>query len=102
MPQKSKSLPDASASADPQRPPAEPPVWSKRYWTGSGAVEVAVFRRTVSTADGSFATYSTAAKRTYKDGDEYRSVHSFWPADLLPLAHGLTEAFSWIAQQERS
>src|SRR3954469_21552018 len=83
------------------KPPAAKPVWSRRYWTGGGAVEVAVFERTVDNGNSSFSTYSTGVRRTYKDGDEYKSIHSFRPEDLLALAHGLTEAFAWISSQER-
>src|SRR4051812_33589212 len=82
------------ADAKPEaKPPAPKPVWSRRYWTGGGAVEVAVFERTVDNGNNSFATYSTGVRRTYKDGDEYKSIHSFRPEDLLALAHGLAEAF---------
>ena len=66
------------------REPAAKPVWSRRYWTGGGAVEVAVFERAVDSGNNSFTTYSTGVKRTYKDGDHYKSVYSFRPEDLLP------------------
>src|SRR3954453_6593383 len=83
------------------KPPAAKPVWSRRYWTGGGAVEVAVFERTVDNGNSSFATYSTGVRRANKDGDEDGAIHSFRPEDLLALAHGLTEAFAWISSQDR-
>jgi hypothetical protein len=43
------------------------PVYSKRYWTGSGSVEVAVFATPVDNGNASFTSYGTAAKRSYKD-----------------------------------
>ena len=91
---------DQEEKPEPAKPPAPKPVWSRRYWTGGGAVEVAVFERTVDNGNNSFATFSTGVRRTYKDGDEYKSIHSFRPEDLLALAHALTEAFSWISAQE--
>src|SRR4051812_35127570 len=101
MPVKDKRGSGQTPEQSEPKPPAAKPVWSKRYWTGGGSVEVAVFERAVDNGNNSFVTYSTGVRRTYKDGDEYKSVHSFRPEDLLALAHGVTEAFSWISDQER-
>src|SRR3954467_10560850 len=80
--------PDEAEAKPDAKPPAAKPVWSRRYWTGGGAVEVAVFERTVDNGNNSFTAYSTGVRRTYKDGDEYKSIHSFRPEDLLALHNG--------------
>jgi hypothetical protein len=77
---------------------ATPPVYSHRYWTGSGHVDVAVFSH-VSESDGGprFTTYSTLLKCSYKDGDEYTETRFFRPEDLLVAAHALQQAYAFIA-----
>ncbi len=63
-----------------------PPVWSNKVWTGSGTIEVAAFQHMVQGANGEFVAFSIAAKRSWKDGDDYKESRSFRPEDLLPLA----------------
>lgn len=77
-----------------------PPIWSRRKWTGSGNVEVAVFDKMVKGDDGEFRVFTVSAKRSYKDGDEYKSGHWFRPEDVLILALFLQEAASFIASEE--
>lgn len=77
---------------------ATPPVYSHRYWTGSGHIEIAVFAHVGEGDSGSsFTTYSTFLKRTYKDGDEYKETRFLRPEDLLVTAHALQQAYAFIA-----
>lgn len=94
----------AKGRGDEDSTPAEAkqkPVWSRRYRIGGGLVEVAVFEHAVDNGGASFTSYATSVKRTYKDGEEYKSARSFRPEDLLPLAHAPTEAFDWIAGRDK-
>lgn len=91
------------SSTDTAAPPKSnggnaPPVWSNRVWTGSGTIEVAVFQHMVQGASGEFAAFSTAAKRSWKDGDDYKESRSFRPEDLLPLAELLRSAWNYISE----
>src|SRR3712207_9521338 len=45
-----------------------PPVWRKRLYSNGSAVECAVFRHQVDNGQSSFATFSVALQRSYKDG----------------------------------
>lgn len=93
---------DAPAAAAPAAPKPNggnaPPVWAKRVFTGSGTIEVAVFRHTVEGPNGEFAAFSTAAKRSWKDGDEFKESRSFRQEDLLPLAELLRTAWTYISE----
>jgi hypothetical protein len=82
---------------------ATPPVYSRRYWTGSAALEIAVFSRVVESGSGnSFTSYSTGVKRTYKDdAGEYKETRYLRPEDLLVAAHALGEAFAWITSEQQ-
>ena len=91
-----QAVAEAAVPAEKQKP-----VWSMQYRTGSGWVEVAVFKHAVDHANGPFTTFSIALKRRYKDGEVYKSSQSFRSEDLLALAHGLTAAFAWISRQDR-
>lgn len=77
-----------------------PPIFSRRKWTGSANVEVAVFDKMIEGEGGEFRVFTVVAKRSWKDGDEYKSGNYFRPEDLLILALFLQEAASFIAQEE--
>ncbi len=78
-----------------------PPVWSKRIWTGSAMIEVAIYRHFVQGTFQELAVYTTAAKRSWKDGDQQKESRSFRPEDLLPLGRLLGEAFDYVSDQRR-
>ena len=81
---------------------ATPPVYSRRYWTGSASVEIAVFSRVVESGNGSFTSYSSGVKRTYKDENgEYKETRYLRPEDLLVAAHALEQAFAWITSEQQ-
>lgn len=78
------------------------PVFSRRAWTGSGSVEVAVFERMVEGRDSEreFRLFSIVAKRSWKGDKGYQSSNSFFPEDLLPLALFLQEAYAFVASEQ--
>jgi hypothetical protein len=78
-----------------------PPVYARRYWTGSANLEIAVFPRSVpSQGGGTFQTFGISVKRTYKKGDEYAVSRSYRPEDLAALAAALLHCHAWIADQQ--
>lgn len=95
----SPSEADGSAEAGDEREKGSPPVYSKRAWTGSANVEVAVFERMIDGENGERRVFSIAAKRTWKDGEEYKNSNVFRPEDLLPLAFFLQLAYAFITNE---
>jgi hypothetical protein len=77
-----------------------PPVFSRRAWTGTGSVEVAIFDKTITGDNGDFRVFNVLAKRSWKDDEGYQSSNSFRPEDVLPLALFLQEAYSFIASEQ--
>lgn len=78
----------------------DPPVWSKRAWTGSGHVEVAVWSKTVGEADQGWEVLNTTIRKTYKDGEEYKESRSLRPEELPLAAALLNEAFAFVTNAE--
>lgn len=78
------------------------PVWSRRYWTGSANLEIAVFEKTVGGQRGEFRTFNVSIKRTYKDGDEYKEAKGFRAEDVPVLASALLQAHAFIAEEMNS
>ena len=78
-----------------------PPVYSRRLWTGSANVELAIFARAVESNGSSFTAYSTVLRRTYKDGDEYKETRFLRPEDLLVAAHALQQAYAFITSEQQ-
>lgn len=78
------------------------PVFTRRAWTGSGSVDVAVFERTVEDRDNEreFRLFNIVAKRSWKNDKGYQSSNSFFPEDLLPLALFLQEAYTFVASEQ--
>jgi hypothetical protein len=98
------SSPPPSETGEPERNGEErekgsPPVYSRRAWTGTGTVEVAVFERMVESESGDRRVFHVVAKRTWKDGDEYKSSNVFRPEDLLPLSLFLQFAYAFITNE---
>jgi len=76
------------------------PIFTRRVWTGTGSVEVAVFDKMIEDDGQEFRVFNVVAKRTWKKDDKYESGNSFRPEDLLPLAVFLQEAYSFIANEQ--
>lgn len=78
----------------------KPPVYSRRFYTGSGtSVEAAVWDKTVGDGDDERLVYSVTVSRTYKDGTDWKRSDSFWPQDLPSLALAVQDCACWIADQ---
>ncbi len=76
------------------------PVWSRRYWTGSGNLEVAVWSRTIGEGNDARDVLNTSIKKTYKDGEEYKESSSFRMEELPLVAFALQEAFAYISAEQ--
>lgn len=77
----------------------EPPLWSRRYWSGSGHIEVAVWSRMIGEGDDAREVLNTTLRKTYKDGDDYKDAKSYRPEELPLIAFVLQEAFRFISDQ---
>ena len=83
-----------------EKPKGDPPVFSRRMWSNNGgSIEVAVFPKTVKSDNGEFETFNVSAKRSWKDGDEYKSSQGFRGDDIPLLVSLLQQAHSFICQE---
>ena len=77
------------------------PVWSRKRWTGSANIEVAVFEKMVKEGtQEEFMTWNVSAKRTYKDDEGYKSVQGFRSEDVPVLVQLLQQADAFISDQQ--
>lgn len=76
------------------------PLWSRRYWTGKGNVEVAVWSNMIQQDGDEREVFSATIKKTYKDGEEYKESGSFFPEELPLVAFALQEAFGFISETQ--
>lgn len=77
-----------------------PPVWSRKLWTGSATVEVAVFEKVVNEGQqNEFVAFNVSVKRTYKDGEEFKSTQGFRGEDIPHLVSLLNQAHAYICEQ---
>jgi hypothetical protein len=76
----------------------DPPVYSVKYWSGSGYIEVSVFAN----KDGDHTNYSTQVKKSFKTGekdgdkDVWKDTFSFNHQELPLVAQVLNAAFQAI------
>ena len=89
-----------SKRPEPKEEKKAPPVFTRRVWTGTGSVEVAVFSKELEGDNGPYQVFNVVAKRTWKDDDGYQSGNSFRPEDILVLALFLQEAASFIVNEQ--
>ena len=84
------------------------PTKGRRYSTGRiqqgrGAIEIAVWDKTVSTDNGDRVVYSVTCQRSYrKQEGGYENTGIFWPTDLLVLAHGMEVVFDRIKEMQQN
>jgi hypothetical protein len=78
----------------------EGPAWSRRYWTGKGNVEVAVWSKIIEQDGNDREVFSATVKKTYKDGEEYKESGSLFPEELPLVAFAIQEAFSFISETQ--
>lgn len=90
----------AKSSAPKQSEEKTSPIFTRRVWTGTGSVEVAVFDKMIDGDSGKHRVFNVVAKRSWKKDDEYESGNNFRTEDLLPLALFLEEAYSFIAGEQ--
>jgi hypothetical protein len=78
------------------------PVFTWAQLSAGGRVEIAVWDKVVSAADGDRTVYHVTCHRSYRKEDgSYENTGAFWHQDLLVLAHGFHVVYDWIrgAQQ---
>ena len=97
MATRTKSAPAATNGNGQDR---SPPVWSRKVWTGNGNIEVAVFEKTVQSENGNFQAFNVAAKRTYKQGNEYKDAKGFRYEDLPHLILVLQQAHAFVVDSQ--
>ena len=79
---------------DEQKSEKTAPIFTRRVWTGSANVEVAVFDKMMEGDNGEYRVFNVVARRSWKDGEKYESNNSFRPEDLLPLSLFLSLSLS--------
>ena len=84
-----------SSSYGKKESPKTTPLWSRRYWTGTGTIEIAVWDKMVNDR----RVLNTTLKKIFKDGDEYKQSETFFPQDLATVILGLQEAFHFISDE---
>jgi len=83
----------------PAKEKGEKPIWSRRYWTGSGHLEVAVWSRMIGEGKEEREVLNTTLKKSYKDGDDYKESKSYRPEELGLVAFAMQEAFAFISSE---
>ena len=58
-----------------------------------------VWKNNVKKGQQSFVAFSVSLQRRYRDGDEWKTVESLRPQDLLAATHALTTAYNVILQE---
>lgn len=81
------------------RPQSDPPIFSRRYWTGSGTIELACWRKTIGEGDEARDVINTTLKKTYRQDGEYKESSSFRPEELPLLAAALQQAFEFCCSE---
>jgi hypothetical protein len=76
------------------------PVFSKRYWTGSGNIEVAVWENSNGEGDDERIVLSTTLRKTFKSDGEYEESKSLFPQELPLAALALQEAAAFCFNEQ--
>ena len=58
-----------------------------------------MFEKEITSDNGTFVAYNVSAKRTYKDGDSYKSTQGFRGDDIPHLIQLLTQASAFIMEE---
>lgn len=75
-----------------------PPVFTRKVFTGTGNVEVAVWER--QPAEGQRKVYSVTVRRTWRDDEgKWHSSETLRPEDILPASQFLQDCFGWLVDQ---
>lgn len=87
-----------------ERPKQKPMITFGPYATGSGFVEVSVWKNTHQGQNGERTVYSVSFHRSYKDKDdanEWKKSQSLFTSDIPPLILGLNKAYEFILSRKR-
>ena len=116
QPRQPEAAPQAPPQAEPQAQPdsqpqpatapqseKRPPIYSWSHPTGSGRIDIAVWDKVVQTDNGERILYHVTCQRSYRRQQEggFENTGTFWPTDLLVLAHGLQVVFDRIKELQR-
>jgi hypothetical protein len=75
-------------------------VFTRRFWTGSGNLEIAVWNRTIGEGEEAHDVLNTTLKKTYKDANgDYQESGSLRVEELGLAILALQEAFSFISNE---
>lgn len=76
------------------------PVYSKKYWTGSGNLECSVWENVTGEGDDERVVLSTTLRKTYKVDGEYKESTSLFPQELPLAALALSEAAAYCFNEQ--
>jgi hypothetical protein len=100
MPQQRQQKNPSQSNGQQEREKGDPPVWSRRVFTGSATCEAAVFEKTVNEGtEGEFVAYNVSLKRVFKQEDQYKTSAGFRSEDVPFVIQLLTQAYSFICEQ---
>ena len=85
-----------------ERPKQKPMITFGPYATGSGFVEVSVWKNTCQGQNGERTVYSVSFHRSYKDdANEWQKSQSLFTSDIPPLILGLNKAYEFILSRKQ-
>lgn len=85
-----------------ERPKQKPMITFGPYATGSGFVEVSVWKNTRQGQNGERTVYSVSFHRSYKDdANEWQKSQSLFTSDIPPLILGLNKAYEFILSRKQ-
>jgi len=97
-----QSQPNQPQPAPEGQPEKKQPVLTWSHPTGSGRIEIAVWDKVVPTDNGDRVLYSITCQRSYrKQEGGFENTATFWPGDLVLLAHGLGVVFDKIRELQQ-
>ena len=65
-------------------------------------LSVSIFPNTATVRGKEMTFFNSQIQRSYKDGDEFKATHSLGKDDLLRAAQLLSQAWTWIVDEETS
>jgi hypothetical protein len=95
--------PDAFApeAVECEQPKQRPMITFGPYATGSGRVEVCVWKNVHPGPNGDRTVYSVSFHRSYKDeANEWQKSQSLFTSDIPPLILGLNKAYEFILSRK--
>jgi hypothetical protein len=98
--QATKPADKRQSQADQGKEPKNTPVYSKRYWTGAGNIEVSVWENVTGEGDEERVVLSTSLKKTYKSENGYKDSNSFFPQELPLVVFALNEAAQFCFNEQ--